>query len=169
VRRWRRRRWKGAPRIEALKGSGDSCGSPTMRVDFGSTNEPSFQHEGARIPSSARGKNAAAGVDHGMLRVDGLQARRRGLRARRRGLRGCGGCGTCVRRGSRLLRQGSGCGRDERDRGVGCGLDGLDVAEHAPRLAVNAYNRYLISSRDKVTCLWLIAFMVSMCYIISSG
>ena len=47
-----------------------------MRVDFGSTNEPSFQHEGARIPSSARGKNAAAGVDHGMLRVDGLRARR---------------------------------------------------------------------------------------------
>jgi hypothetical protein len=112
-----------------------------MRVDFGSTNEPSFQHEGARIPSSAKDKNVAAGVDHGMLRVDGL-------RARRRRLRGCGGCGTCVRRGSRLLRQGSGCGRDERGRGVGCGLDGLDAAERAPRLAVNAYNRYLISSRD---------------------
>jgi hypothetical protein len=35
-----------------------------------------------------------------------------------------------------LLRQGSGCGRDERGRGVGCGLDGLDAAERAPRLAV---------------------------------
>jgi hypothetical protein len=28
------------------------------------------------------------------------------------------------------------------------GLDALDAAERAQRLAVNAYNRYLISSRD---------------------
>jgi hypothetical protein len=60
----------------------------------------------------------------------------------------------CVGRGSRGLRQGSGCGRDEcgRDagcsRGVGCGLDALDAAERAPQLAVNAYNMYLISSRE---------------------
>jgi hypothetical protein len=53
-----------------------------------------------------------------------------------------------------------GCGRDERGRdagcgrGVGCGLDALDAAERAPRLAVNAYNRYLISSRDCLTDSW---------------
>jgi hypothetical protein len=47
------------------------------------------------------------------------------------------------------------CGRDVGcGRGVGCGLDALDVAERAPRLAVNAYNRYLISSREEIeiTC-----------------
>jgi hypothetical protein len=65
---------------------------------------------------------------------------------RRRGC--CGGCGTCVRRRGCCGRDER--GRDERGRGVGCGLDGLDAAERAPRLAVNAYNRYLISSRDYI-------------------
>jgi hypothetical protein len=37
---------------------------------------------------------------------------------------------------------------NERGRGVGCGLDAPDAAERAPRLAVNAYIRCLISSRD---------------------
>jgi hypothetical protein len=117
-----------------------------MRVDFGSTNEPSFQHEGARIPSSARGKNAAAGVDHGMLRVDGLRARR-GLRdcgrvgtagaeagtagaeagtAGLRGLRHMRAKGIAVAAAGKRMRQ----GRARQGRsGVGCGLDGLDAAE----------------------------------------
>jgi hypothetical protein len=46
------------------------------------------------------------------------------------------------------------CGRDVGCvRGVGCGLDVLDAAERAPQLAVNAYNRYLISSRDSAAVL----------------
>jgi hypothetical protein len=78
----------------------------------------------------------------------------RGQRPRRchawqAGSRGCGGCGTCMRRRGCCGRDER--GRDERGRGVGCGLDGLDAEERAPRLAVNAYNRYLISSRDNVS------------------
>jgi hypothetical protein len=71
-----------------------------------------------------------------------------------------GGCGRNAMRGKGIAgaATGSECGRDEcgRDagcgRGVGCGLDALDAAERAPRLAVNVYNRYLISSRDWLHC-----------------
>jgi hypothetical protein len=99
---------------------------------------PSISGPAAHLPCRVerlRGERDGGGNDRGDAMLD---RRDRGAAA-----------GTPCVEGDR-----EGCGRDERGRdagcgrGVGCGLDALDAAERAPRLAVNTYNRYLISSRD---------------------
>jgi hypothetical protein len=137
-------------------------------IDLGAGGSPSMRGSRGDLPCAAAraviqsiwlpctaaeesGARETAGATNAGLR--GQRPRR--CHAWQAGSRGCGGCGTCVR------RRGC-CGRDERGRGVGCGLDGLDVAERAPRLAVNAYNRYLISSKDSCDDFYFISHVIGI-------